>query len=340
MGGWAIFCAICGGPFSSQVDMDCEGTDERAYRFDVLEDCNLDWLDKLRALGINPDATGSDKGYLTGTGRYWDYGGIDVLAGEHPNAPFPDKDEVVPIVAYHDFSDIGQPYVFPFHPVCYEILQRCIYLQRAGNEIRTDTLYDVFNNINGGRYVRLQLDYGEPDPPTGQVWDIVMGQEVLVVNPVNIPELEAEISDVKRLLDTKPNLDNKAKRHADDDIFSRLPTELRHEIFQNLHPESILALKAASGVMHATSCPDSVWTAKLVDTYPWLWEVHELPVFQSQNVEERASRLLRACREDGATTGKSHGYILGLANRRRIWGVCEQIRGRYLEQPAVFTRKL
>jgi hypothetical protein len=65
MGGWAIFCAICGGPFSSQVDMDCEGTDERAYRFDILEDCNLEWLDELRALGMNPDATGSDKFVVT-----------------------------------------------------------------------------------------------------------------------------------------------------------------------------------------------------------------------------------------------------------------------------------
>jgi hypothetical protein len=69
MGGWAIFCAICGGPFSSQVDMDCEGTDERAYRFDILEDCNLEWLDELRALGMNPDATGSDKFVVTRYGR-------------------------------------------------------------------------------------------------------------------------------------------------------------------------------------------------------------------------------------------------------------------------------
>lgn len=60
-----FFCAICGGPFSSQVDMDCEGTDERAYRFDILEHCNLEWLDELRALGINPDATGSDKFVVT-----------------------------------------------------------------------------------------------------------------------------------------------------------------------------------------------------------------------------------------------------------------------------------
>jgi hypothetical protein len=70
MGGWAIFCALCGGPFSSQVDMDCEGTDERAYRFDILEDCNLDWLDELQALGMNPDATGSDKFVVARTIRY------------------------------------------------------------------------------------------------------------------------------------------------------------------------------------------------------------------------------------------------------------------------------
>lgn len=61
MGGWAVYCAICGGPFSSQVEMDPEGTDERSYRYDVLKDCDLEWLDELCALGMNPDATGDDK---------------------------------------------------------------------------------------------------------------------------------------------------------------------------------------------------------------------------------------------------------------------------------------
>ena len=45
--------------------MDCEGTDERAYRFEILKDCNLEWLDELRALGMNPGATGSDKFVVT-----------------------------------------------------------------------------------------------------------------------------------------------------------------------------------------------------------------------------------------------------------------------------------
>jgi hypothetical protein len=61
MGGWEIYCAICGGPFSSQVDMDPEGTEEDSYRYDVLKDCDLEWLDDLCALGLNPDARAIDK---------------------------------------------------------------------------------------------------------------------------------------------------------------------------------------------------------------------------------------------------------------------------------------
>jgi hypothetical protein len=247
--------------------------------------------------------------------------------------------------------------VFPFHPVCYEALRRCISLRQPDGEIWGNALYRVFEEANGGRHVRLTLDYGDPDPPAGQVWETLLGQEVgsklrvirwglkeltrpvqiLVVNPVDIPELQAEVRDIKSLLRTKVDRrgDDEIKGHAGDDIFSRLPIELRHEIFEYLRPESILALKAASRVMHTTSCPDSLWAAKLVETYPWLWELHDLDVFQSQDLEEKTFQLLRACRENGAYSSKSHSYFLGLANRRRIWGVCEQIRSRYLEKLAV-----
>jgi hypothetical protein len=32
--------------------------------------------------------------------------------------------------------------------------------------------------LNGGRYVRLQLSYGEPEPSAEQVWRTTKGQEV------------------------------------------------------------------------------------------------------------------------------------------------------------------
>lgn len=61
MGGWEVYCALCGVPFSSQVEMDPEGTDENSYRYEVLKDCDLEWLDRLCALGFNSDALGTDK---------------------------------------------------------------------------------------------------------------------------------------------------------------------------------------------------------------------------------------------------------------------------------------
>lgn len=64
MGGWEIYCAICGGTFFSEVDMDPEGTDKDHYRYEVLRDCNLEWLDKVCVLGINDQAHGNDK-YVT-----------------------------------------------------------------------------------------------------------------------------------------------------------------------------------------------------------------------------------------------------------------------------------
>lgn len=61
MGGWDIYYAICGGPFSSQVEMDPEGTEEDSYRYDVLKHCDLGCVDGLCALGVNPDGGEIDK---------------------------------------------------------------------------------------------------------------------------------------------------------------------------------------------------------------------------------------------------------------------------------------
>ncbi|CAG8898820.1 unnamed protein product [Penicillium egyptiacum] len=291
MGGWAIYCAICGGTFSSQVDMDPEGTEEDHYRYEILRDCNLEWLDKVCALGINPSARGN--------------------------------------VNYHDFSEIGDPHVFPFHPICYhDILERCIR-QKGHGQIKRDLLFDVFEDLNGGRYVRLQISYGEPEPSAEQVWCTTKGQETLVVNPVRIPQLDADLDLVMKSLEQKAGPD---QNFRNEDIFDRLPIELRHQVFELLPAGSILAVKAASLAMHTTTLPRGFWNHRLRSEIPWLWEVHDIDVFQSQESENNASKLLLDIRTKSQYTSKNDDYILGLANRRRIWDVCEQICSLYLER--------
>lgn len=41
--------------------MDPDGTDEDYYRYEVLRDCNLEWLDRVCALDIHDEARGNDK---------------------------------------------------------------------------------------------------------------------------------------------------------------------------------------------------------------------------------------------------------------------------------------
>ncbi|KAJ5364580.1 uncharacterized protein N7496_010293 [Penicillium cataractarum] len=181
------------------------------------------------------------------------------------------------------------------------------------------------------RHVRLQLDYGQPKPPAEQIWYQQKGHELLVVNPVEIPQIDADLDLIKQSLDQKAI---PKQTPSKEDIFDKLPYELRHDIFKLLPAGSILALKAASWAMHLTTFSADFWREKLSAEMPWLWEIHDINIFQSQKSEDRASGLLLDIQKKSAYTSENDDFILGLANRRRIWGVCEQIRARYLESLA------
>lgn len=116
------------------------------------------------------------------------------------------------------------------------------------------------------------------------------------------------------------------------DVFNSLPPGLRLGILRLLPAGSILALKAASWAMHTTTLPREFWKHRLRSEMPWLWEIHDIDVFESQELEDKASKLLLEIPVKSQYTSKNDDYILGLANRRRIWGVCEQIRRLYFEK--------
>lgn len=116
------------------------------------------------------------------------------------------------------------------------------------------------------------------------------------------------------------------------DIFDKLPYELRQKIFSLLPIPSVLALKAASCSMHA--CPDRSWNQKLETEIPWLWEVHDIDPFKSQMLEARLSKIIAELETKSLYTEGEVNYIPGLVSRRRIWAVCEEIRGIYYDKLA------
>ncbi|RAH67272.1 uncharacterized protein BO66DRAFT_329571 [Aspergillus aculeatinus CBS 121060] len=333
MGEWDIYCAICGAPFSSRVDIDPKGTKQNHYRYEILKNSSLKWLDEVRALGINADSPATDRSYLTGLGCYSDMGCIDVAIGNDPNLvmerPDLEPQEEINLVAYQDYNDEEAPHVFPFHSICYEdILLRCVW--KVSRQLQRQVLFNAFKALHDWGHVRLNVDYGAPSPPEEQYWEANKGEEVLVVNPVKIPELYAHLGRITKYRGMSDKTAAKAgpRQH---EVFSRLPIELRHEIFRALPVGSILSLKAASAVMHATPLPARVWRRKLECEVPWLWELADCDVFQSQEVESQASELLLNIDCRSRYAAENDDYVFGLANRRRIWGVCEQIRSKYLE---------
>ncbi|KAF7522271.1 hypothetical protein PCG10_007572 [Penicillium crustosum] len=222
--------------------MDPEGTDKDYYRYEVLRDCNLEWLDKVCVLGINDDAHGNDK---------------------------------------------------------------------FGTILKAKKYVASWNLMNREGITNAYCD------------------QSLVVNPVQIPQLESELDVIANSFSKKAT----PSRHShSEDIFNTLPLELRHEIFKLLPAGSILALKAASLVMHTTALPCDLWKRTLMSEIPWLWEVHDIDAFQSQEVEDSTSKLLLDIQKKSRYTSENDDYIFGLANRRRIWGICEQIRSHYLKK--------
>ncbi|KAE8159866.1 hypothetical protein BDV40DRAFT_272152 [Aspergillus tamarii] len=338
MGGFHVYCAICGSTFSSSqflsIDSDSDMGDY-TYSGEVIGDSDLGWLDDLRALGLNPDAVGERKSFVTGDGYYDDAGAIDVDAGEDPNVPIdPDRRPPYRFYTYMAWNDGMQEHipVFPFHKMCYEdILLRCF----KDETLDGDVLYSLCGElVNDCSHNSLLLDYGDPTPRGEQYWECKKGEELLVTNPVKISGLTKYLNKLQDLVNKEIDKAEPEKGPESADIFNKLPYELRQQIFSLLPLASVLALRAASWSMHTTQLPEKSWKKRLESDLPWLWEVHDIDMTGSQKLEAKLSKIIAKLEEKSQYRDGEVNYIPGLANRKRIWMVCEDIRDVYHEQLA------
>ncbi|KAJ5651970.1 hypothetical protein N7507_009396 [Penicillium longicatenatum] len=329
MGGWDVYCAICGSTFDSKLSIDSDDETDATYSGEVIGDSDLKWLETLCALGINPDIRGERKSFITSQGSYADAGYIDVAQGDDPNVPLDERGNVSGLCAYHDFTQENL-IVFPFHEVCYkEILLRCF----KNEKINADVLYALCEEMRQDRHNALALDYGDPFPPYEQYWECNKGEEVLVTHPVDIPQLATHLRVITELL-AEAEKEGSESRTVQDryDIFDKLPFELCQNIFNLLPIASVLAVKAASYSMH--TCPYMSWKQKLETDMPWLWEVHDIDPFKSQAMEAGLSKIFEEIEKKSRYNKEMVDYIPGLVNRRRIWTVCEDIRSLYHDKLA------
>ncbi|KAJ5537285.1 hypothetical protein N7513_010471 [Penicillium frequentans] len=329
---WDAFCAICGSTFaySFTLPISFDDNSKLSYSKKVIGNSDLQWLSKLRALGYNASSTTERKSFITGPGQYEDQGMIGADAGKDPNFPLDDEGVMPTLFAYVNPGCPGAQVVFPFHEVCYDkILRRCF----KNEVINTDVLHAVFEEKGAGAWNCLGLDYGSPQPPCGNYWECIRGQEVLVMHPTKIPELmKPPYRTIKAFFSWGKKADVESQHSHDP--FQNLPNELRQKILNLLPVQCVLALKAASFSMHV--CPDISLDQRLEADMPWLWEMYleGVDLVKSQAAEGEFSKALTLMEKDSLYTEGKCDYIPGLVNRRRIWGVCEEIKRLYYEKLA------
>ncbi|KAJ5606323.1 hypothetical protein N7510_009104 [Penicillium lagena] len=327
MGGFDVYCAICGSTFQSESNLSIDSDDEtdQTYSGEVIGESDLTWLQTLRALGLNADIPGERKSFITGQGYCKDAGFIVADRGDDPNVPYDAY-----FCAYYGYRGMEDRVVFPFHEVCYkDILLRCF----ENEKIRGDVLYALCEEMSQDRGNGLAWTCGDPMPPCDQYWECRKGEEILVTHPVKIPQLASYSEEIKELLVDveKKSPESRAVKDTHD-IFDKLPFELRQTIFDLLPIGSVLALKAASCSMHA--CPYGSWKQRLEIGMPWFWEVRDIDPFKSQALEARLSRMIVELEKKSQYKAGPVDYIPGLANRRRIWAICEDIKALYHDKLA------
>ncbi|GKZ66611.1 hypothetical protein AnigIFM60653_002800 [Aspergillus niger] len=118
--------------------------------------------------------------------------------------------------------------------------------------------------------------------------------------------------------------------------FGKLPLEIVYQICKFLPSDSLKALAEASLYIHLVTQDNLFWKQFMQRNMPWFWE---LQAAKNQKIPADLNYKRMYMWLDKMTApryGMDDVKLIGVANRRRIWGVCEDLADRYsksLNQP-------
>ncbi|KAF8851868.1 hypothetical protein BDZ45DRAFT_131178 [Acephala macrosclerotiorum] len=403
MGGWDVYCAFCGAAFSAfdafgEEEFQGDGGEGSGYDRKILSTENLEWLEKGRVIGFNPEAFGVRKCFISGRGDKEEYGSIGCDYGDDPNFPRPSGSYAqnnpgkVSIVTYSNY-DPNEPLAIPFHEDCFILLSKAIYYHLYGNVppnlgegekltggendlalgfVSKDALYAALKKLyvmdSYGHYL-TEVDYGElSEMVMEQYWCCFRGQEAWVSNPLTSPQLKTfffNAQDLGRSASSPPPV-TASLNLGSKNPFTKFSTELIAEILLSL-PLASLKSFALSGLAPSPLAQDNAfWHRKTNLDFPFLYDFPALEGERNWLVVYR--ELQRQCYpntpvpalqndedekddggfEGGEDAGTDEGdqdeasenalrqsqrdttLVLSIANRRRVWGICQKIIPGYI----------
>jgi hypothetical protein len=124
-----------------------------------------------------------------------------------------------------------------------------------------------------------------------------------------------------------------------NDPFCKLPTELIHHIANYMEGRELIALRQVSRFVRQATRSGNFWKCLLLREQAWLWDTPFSVAFWEPSGELTSTqhsvgweKLYIVMEKSTARCFGTTGARMALANRRRIWGVCEEIARVYWEK--------
>jgi len=163
------------------------------------------------------------------------------------------------------------------------------------------------------------MDYGIYSPDDS--WTSRAGEEFAVADPLQFsPDTLGHNMTSSAVQGTLPS-----RPRTSTDPFEVLPNEILHEICRLMPGRDLRAYLSASSTAYFATVDQGFWKALCASRMPWAWECYQdlyQPHTQSTESEvdyKRLYLLLDKNTSSGFGMPPSMSWLLGLANRRRIW---------------------
>jgi hypothetical protein len=135
-------------------------------------------------------------------------------------------------------------------------------------------------------------------------------------------------------------------RNTITDPFQKLSNELILHMANHLEAKDLFSLRQASMIAREVTSGNTFWKPRVQKDMAWLWIPNRLfddAKLRSEQTDEPLIDWMKVyLLFDGATArpyGMS-GLYMGLANRRRVWKACEQLKSAYVSYAAKHGRSL
>ncbi|GAQ05353.1 hypothetical protein ALT_2674 [Aspergillus lentulus] len=307
----------------------------RSYDPKIVGWENVAWLYKAYCLGFNPQAaSGKGKAFVSGPGYYADVGEIAIKSGTDA---VPGQDRNV-YTCYGSGTDDTPGPVIPFHGCCFEILTRVLTGSTDSSAIDMKVLYNVMTELSNESSSALRLNYGDDiRRAQGRYWECIPGAEA--------SSNDQATSGLDDFLKKDMTTDSKFKQSfAQFDLkgrsptspFGKLPLELVYQICSYLPGDSLKALTQASLSIQIVTQDNWFWKRFIQWDMPWFWEFYTSQNPKDLPADVNYKRLyMWLDKMTAARYGMDDLALIGVANRRRIWGVCEELASQYHKAVAV-----